>query len=224
MRGQKDGGAEVAEATDDIPELAARLRVKACRGLVEEDELGAANQCDANVETSHLATREAAGALVGLLLEADELDHLVDGVGVGKVGGEETQRLVDGQCSKRPALLQDDAEFGAPGGSGGGGVFTEHGDVAAIAGAVALKDLGRRRLASAILAEECEDLALLHLEVEAIDDGMVAVALNEAGDGDGGGHALHPTAASEGVARQDPSNGVRHRAVFAASSRESCAS
>ena len=96
---------------------------------------------------------------------------------MGEVGGVEAERLAYRQRAERPALLQNDAELGAPVGAGGGRILAEHEHLAAVALPVALENLGGRRLARAVSAQEGEHLALLHLEVEAIDDVAVAVAL-----------------------------------------------
>ena len=94
-----------------------------------------------------------------------------------EVRGVEAEGLAHRQRAERPALLQDDAELRAPVGTGGGRVLSEHEHVAAVTLAVALEDLGRRGLACSVTPEEREYLAALHLEVQAIDDVAVAVAL-----------------------------------------------
>src|SRR4051794_2282954 len=76
--GEEDGLAEVAQTGDRIPGVAAGGGVEAGGRLVEEEQLGVADQGHADVETALLATREAARAGIGLAAQADQLDHLVD--------------------------------------------------------------------------------------------------------------------------------------------------
>ena len=76
--GEEDRLAEVAQARDHAPCLAAGRRVEAGGRLVEEEQLGVADQRDRDVEAALLAAGELAGALVRLLAEADVLDRLVD--------------------------------------------------------------------------------------------------------------------------------------------------
>ena len=64
------------------------------------------------------------------------------------------------------------------------GVVPEHAHLAAVALAVALEDLDRRRLAGAVRAEEAEHLALLDLEVDPADRLELSVRLAQAANGD----------------------------------------
>ena len=59
--GEEDGLAEVAQAGDHLPGLAPRRGVEAGRRLVEEEQLGVADQRQADVEPALLAAGEAAG-------------------------------------------------------------------------------------------------------------------------------------------------------------------
>src|SRR5207248_6093672 len=78
VRGEQDGLAERAERADHLPRRAAGLRVEAGGGLVEEDEVGIADERDAEVEPPLLAARQRLDARVRLVDEPDERDHLVD--------------------------------------------------------------------------------------------------------------------------------------------------
>ena len=84
MRREEDALAQRAQVADRLPGLPPRGRVEAGRRLVEEDELGVADEREGEVEPPELAARERAHARVALLGEADELDHLVrPGAGCG---------------------------------------------------------------------------------------------------------------------------------------------
>jgi hypothetical protein len=69
---QHDGGAEVAERFDEVPRSAARLRIEAGGGFVEEDDLGTADERECEVESAQLAPGTCRWR-VGLSQEADEL-------------------------------------------------------------------------------------------------------------------------------------------------------
>ena len=72
MRGEEDRLARALQVRDHLPGLAARRGVEAGRRLVEEEQLGVADQGDADVEAPLLAAGELGGAVVGLSAEADQ--------------------------------------------------------------------------------------------------------------------------------------------------------
>src|SRR5205814_9906505 len=80
--------------------------------------------------------------------------------------------------------LQDDADLLAPVAAGARGVDAEHLDLAAVATAVALKDLDSGRLPGAVRAEQAEDLAALHFEIDPAHRLDRAVGLAQGADGD----------------------------------------
>ena len=89
-----------AQAADRLPGAAPRARVEAGRRLVEEDQLGVADQREPEVEPAALAAGEPAHAGVALLLQADELDHLVHRPRLAVVAGEQAQHLGDASASR----------------------------------------------------------------------------------------------------------------------------
>ena len=70
--GEEDRLAELAQAGDHLPGLAARRGVEAGGRLVEEEQLGVADQRQRHVEAALLAARERRGPGVRLLGEADQ--------------------------------------------------------------------------------------------------------------------------------------------------------
>src|SRR5205085_8101122 len=64
VRREEDGLPELAEGADHLPRRAPRRRVEARRRLVEEDELGIADERDAEVEAPLLTARERLHARV----------------------------------------------------------------------------------------------------------------------------------------------------------------
>ena len=89
VRRQQHRLAERAQRADHLPRRAPRGRVEARRRLVEEDEIGVADERDAEVEPALLAAGERLHARVALLVEPDELDHLVDVARLLVVAGED---------------------------------------------------------------------------------------------------------------------------------------
>ena len=166
VRREEDGLAERAERADHLPRRAARLRVEAGGRLVEEDEVGVADERDAEVEPPLLAARERLDPRARLLLEPDERDHLVDVPRRAVVAGEDRVRLAHGEVRPELGLLQDDADPLAEVRPRPLGIVSEHAHLAGVALAVALEDLDGRRLAGAVRPEEAEDLSLLDREVD----------------------------------------------------------
>ena len=199
VRGDEQRHALAGEVVEQVPEVAARHRVDAARGFVEEEQLGLVDGGGAEREALLPADRQVRGQLV---LAAHEVRHLEH---VGALPGEllggqvvdagvEAQVLVDGQVLEQRELLAHvaDAALGPLG--VGDDVLAEDADAARLRGDRAGEHADRRGLAAAVGAEEAEDLAASHVEVDAVDGGEVAEALGQAahGDGDVGGVTVAP--------------------------------
>ena len=78
VRGQQDRLAEIAQTFDHVPRVAARLGVEAGRRLVEEQEVGVADDAERDVDPALLPARELADPGVALRVEPDERDRVVD--------------------------------------------------------------------------------------------------------------------------------------------------
>jgi hypothetical protein len=175
--GEEDGLAERLQPLDHLPGLAARGRVEAGGRLVEEDQVGVADDADGDVDAPLLAAGERADAGVALGAEAGQLDRLLDRSRRRVEGGEEGDRLAHRQQRVELALLQDEADALAPGAGRLRGVGAEHRDLAAARLAVALEDLDRRRLSGSVGPEEAEHLAGRDLEVDAPHRFVLAIGL-----------------------------------------------
>jgi hypothetical protein len=79
-------------------------------GSVQEEELGVAGDAEGEVESAALASGERSNPCVALVLEPDELRHLVDGERCRVRGAVELNRLADGELAVRAAFLRDDAD------------------------------------------------------------------------------------------------------------------
>src|SRR5262249_53688031 len=152
--------------------------------FVEEDELGVADQRERNVEATALPARELRRERLGLLVEADERDRLVDVARLAVVAGIKLEALAHGESRLGVRLLQDGTDAVAPRGVTACRIDSEHAHLAGRAGAETLEDLDRRRLAGAVRAEEREDLAALDLEVDPRDRFEPAIALAQPPDRD----------------------------------------
>ncbi len=219
---------------DEVPELAARLGVEAGRRLVQEEQLGAADDAERDVEATALPAGEVAAAGAALLGEPDRLDDLVDVARVRVVAGEvraPTPRRVRSPrsaavCSTMPSRLRQV-------GVGVRGVDAEHVDVAGVAVAVALEDLGGRGLAGAVGAEQGEHLAAHDVEVDAVGGLRLAVRPAQAPGADrqvgavghrddecarirGRGHGPQPAAPAGAGGSERATAPALHRSVEAA--------
>ena len=77
MRGQQDGPATLAQVADDVPELAAGLGVQAGRRLVEEQDLGVADQGDRDREPLLLASGKLLDEGIGLAFQRDPRNDVI---------------------------------------------------------------------------------------------------------------------------------------------------
>ena len=129
-----------------------------------------------------LAAGEVLVAGPGLAAQAQPL-HQRDGVGGALVeGGEEGERLADGELVGQAALLELHAEHLAQRVAVASRVEAEDGHLAAVGAAQAGHALDGGGLARAVRAEDAEDLALLDGERHVVDRDVRAVPLVEVCD------------------------------------------
>ena len=94
---QHDRHPGVAHAFDQCPGVAARLRVQTGGQLVEDGDLGVADECQGDGQALLLATGEVGERGVALVLQTEQRQQLLRIGGVGVEGGVEVQRLDDAQ-------------------------------------------------------------------------------------------------------------------------------
>src|SRR6185503_783517 len=182
VRRQHDRAAGALEFFDELPELAACLRIEPGRRLVEKQELRIADERAREREPLLLAARQRADARAPLLLELHEPDDVLDRRPFVKEAAEQADGLLDRELFRELRLLKLNAEpllqrFGV-----GLPVEAEHFYFACVARREALADLDRRRLAGAVRAEQAEAFAGLHLEVEAVHGDDVLERLTKIAD------------------------------------------
>jgi hypothetical protein len=77
MGGEEDGLADRLQPLDHVPGLAARRRVEADGRLVEEDQVGVADDPDRDADAAFLAARERADPGAPFFRVEADLDRLV---------------------------------------------------------------------------------------------------------------------------------------------------
>ena len=152
------------------------------RSLIVDQAWRLADECDAEVEAALLPAGEQLDAIVRAALEADEPDQLVHRAAARVVAPVHGQDLGDGQLGLGRGLLEHDADALVQRALAVLGVVAEDAYVARAARAVALEDLGGRRLAGAVGPEEAEDLSRGDGEGDAAHRLDVAVGLAQADD------------------------------------------
>ena len=159
---EEDRLAERAQRADEIPRSAARGRVEPGRRLVEEHELGVADQRDAEVETPLLAARERLHARVASCRQVRPARSPRRRPAAARSSPRTSgctsrteSRAGSSECWSTTPIRSRCARARLP------RVDAEHLDIATVARPVALEDLDGRRLARAVRAEEPEDLARL---------------------------------------------------------------
>jgi len=129
--GEEDRRPLVAEALDHRPEVAPSLRIEPGRGLVEEQELGVADDAERHVDPAPLATRERPDAGVVLLAQPHHLDRGVHGARVRVVVGEHRDGLPHRVDRIELAVLEHKADPLAPRGGRRGRIDAQDADHAA---------------------------------------------------------------------------------------------
>ena len=121
-----------------------------------------------------------------MVVQTDQIEHLVDVVGDRVPAGALAERLDDGQEGIEPAGLQHDSdaakELGTP--VAAGGVDAEYLDPSAVAPQVTLKYLDGRGLARSVGPEEREDFALVHREADSVRGDRASERLSQTADVD----------------------------------------
>ena len=184
MRGEQHGDAAVADALDERPEVAARLRVETRCRLVEKDDARLVHERDGDREPLTLAAGELLLTLArpvrevhlpeerqrvdrAVVEDPEELDDLLRRV----VLGERARLELHADTALDPGRIAGHVDAGDRGGTG-------------VRVAQPFEDLDRRRLPSPVRTEEPEDLAFRHREADAADGLDLTVPLAKVGHGD----------------------------------------
>src|SRR6266853_2826566 len=170
-----------AEAADDLPQLAARLRVETRRQFVEKEQLGLADERTGDREPLLLPAGQRDHARMAFLFELDEGEHFLDGVRLAVERSKQCEDFADGELIGELRFLQLNAEPFAQGASRRS-VLPPHAedfDVARVGRRQPFEDLDRRRLAGAVRAEQPKAFTGADAEIEAGDRDDVSEALHQ---------------------------------------------
>ena len=138
-------------------------------GSSRKTQVRVADERQREVEPPPLAAGELARQRVALGVELDQIDQLLDAATRLVVAAVHLDQLSDGQVGLDAAGLQHDPEAFAQPSRPSGRIEAEDADATGVARAVALEDLGDRRLAGAVGAEQAEDLPLRDGEAHSAD-------------------------------------------------------
>ena len=184
-------GALAVEALDAVEDGVAALGVHGHGGLVKEEQLGAVGDAAGDVEAAQQAPRELAGAELGEVLEAHELDGLLHqgapAAGVVDVeGAEAVDVLAHGELVEDRHALGHHADAPREVVARGRHGLAEQLDGAFVVGEQLQDAVDGRGLAAAVGSQKAKDLAPPHREVEVVQGDQVPVALHEVAHLDGG--------------------------------------
>ena len=198
--GQEDRPARRPEVGDERADDRLRLRVHACRRLVENQELRAPDERERERETLLLAAREQ---LVAPAPREGQPKQVQQMVGVDRVrveAGVEPEQLAGPSLRRDAATLEHQANPGVERCPVADRIQPEDAHGAAIRSAVPLEDLHGGRLPGAVRAEQRDELATGYREVEAVEDLERPITFLEPAHFDREGHAarVHAVPAAVG--------------------------
>src|SRR5262249_3132673 len=155
------------EFYDQVPELAARLRIEPGGRLVGGQDLGGVHQGAGPREPLLLAARQRGDPGLPLLLELPDSRHIAPASAPRGEAPGPPPGLLDRELLVEPCLLELDTEPLAQGAivavvPG----LLQHAHLALVRDVETFEDLDRGRLAGAVRAEQPEALARTHLEVD----------------------------------------------------------
>ena len=165
VRGQDDRCALLLQRAHQLPSAATGRRIEPRCGLVEEDQVGSADDAEPEIETALLAAGQRLDASICFLVEAHHSDDIAEIERRRVEAGLALQHLAHGEERLDRELLQHDAESLAQRAAGRrlGWVASEDFDPAPVAHAETFEDLDRRRLSRTVRPEQGEDLARARL-------------------------------------------------------------
>ena len=192
VRRHQDRRPLAAEAVDQRPELLAHLRVEADGRLVEQDEPRPVHERPRDQQPPPHPAAQLVHPRVGAVRELGDLERAVDrGAALAAAEPveerEHDQVLLDGQRHVEVVELRDDAALRARLLGVLRQLPAQHLELALVGDRLRREELHRGALAGAVRAEEADARSLGDVEVEAVDGGDRAEALDDAAEADGGG-------------------------------------
>jgi hypothetical protein len=143
------------EVRFSIPAQARRRAsgVEPGRGLVQEQNVGAADDADGDIDAAALAAREGAYPGVGVIGQVDQFEDLANPPRSRVELGEQGERVADGELGIQAGRLHDQPDTGPPPSITPVGVGTQDSDGAAGGGHEAFEDLQGGGLARTVRTE-----------------------------------------------------------------------
>src|SRR5580704_3001347 len=177
MRGEKDGAAGGFELLDQIPKLAAGLRVEAGSGFIEKQKIGIANQGAGESEALLLAAGKIADAGILFFFELHERDGFGRARALLKEAAEQAECFEHGQLFRKLRILQLNAKALAKLLGIGLPMHAEKFHLTSIGSGETFADFDGCGFARAIGPKEAETFASTYFEIEAVDSDHVLISL-----------------------------------------------
>ena len=203
VRRQEQCHALALEPVEPVPDDVARLRVQPGRRLVQQKHLRVVDERPGDRQPALHPARERLHAILGAIGELDELEQLVGPLAQHRAGKPEVAPVDDdvlahGQLHVERVLLGNDSEPSTDRDAVSSRVEPEDAELPVRDRGDAADHAHRRRLPGAVRTEETEGLASLEVEVDRVDCGELAEALDEPAGLDErfsvpAGHALKAT-------------------------------
>jgi len=204
VTGEEDGRSLGGALADDLADGPDAVGVESRRGLVEDQEVGVADQRHREREALLHALGVVAGQPIRVVGQANGVEEGV-GVVVGAFRLDGPLQILPTQKRVVEAVaLGEDAGALADVGGAGLRVEAEHLDGPARRPDEIEQDVDGRRLARAVRAEEAEDLAALDGQIEVVHGRLVAEALGQARRLDGRHGQPPPGRGASAPAAVDP--------------------
>ncbi len=182
MRREDDGPALVDQAGDHGAHLVHSGRIQAVHGLVQDEQLGIAEQARGNAEPLAHAHGVRGDLVAGALRQSDpgqrRRDPLVGSAAPGR--GQQAEVLLAGQVGVEAGLVDDGADPGQGRAALGRDGFSEERHRAVVGFGQAEQSADQGGLACAVRPEVAEGGAAGHEQFHAVDGGGGAEALGQA--------------------------------------------
>ena len=190
------------QRADQRPQLGPDLRVEADGRLVEQDQPRLVDEAAGQQQPPPHPAGELVDRVAAAVAQAGEVERPVDrGADVldPVEAGEDREVVLDGDVDVEVVELGDDAHLRARRLRFAGQLVAEHPQLALVGDRLAGQQPHRRRLAGAVGPEQAEADALRHLEVEPVDGGDRAEALDDPAELDRRHRADACTAGARGL-------------------------
>ena len=153
MGGEQDRRAERSKPIDQLPGLPARRRVESGRRLIQEEQLGLADDAQRQVDATALTARQRLDSSVGLLLQSDDLNDPIDQNTPREHRGEQFYGLPNSELLVHPGRLENHTNPLPKISACRRRIFTEDGHLAGGATPVTFEDLDGGGLARSVRPE-----------------------------------------------------------------------